>query len=426
MPNEAVMRLPNIDHGAVDLFCLTKSLWVVLTNERRPPQGQIAAGSRYSLSQQLENEPSLDQLDRIVAQATSDDPAVRGTFGELASALAAWTAARRGEGDAPTHADGEEVPLLEEPTPRTLEVPPTEGLLPLSADSPAELEALVVELMRRRDDIGLRELAREERRRLEEVVRAGVVAKYGTATYGDVAEFWHEVEPAFERILAVTLPLIAHHSSLWDDQLRWAARFGETRLLDQGLVMWIEMSAWCGWLFGTCCGGFAMAVDNLDVVGSLLTPVGATIDGEPLGLMRAGESGVNVGMAIMSELDGGRRYLLPHHESTLRYLGSMNWLRDRYREFAGDQQTLRRNVDDFNFLATLAAAVVGGRVSASWAMSHDGGLELARRIRTSDVFRDQVARAVGTTGEDLKNRGQEMLLAAAIAPNGFISSNAEL
>jgi hypothetical protein len=302
----------------------------------------------------------------------------------------------------------------------------TETLIPLTAESPAELETLVVELMRRGDEVGLRELAREERRRLEEVVRSGVAAKYGTATYGDVAAFWQEVEPVFERVLAATLPLIAHRSPVWDDQLRWIARFAETRLLDQGLVLWIEMTGWCGWLFGACCGGFAMAVDDLGVVGSLLTPAGATVEGEPLGLMRPGESGVSVGVGMMSELEPQQRYLLPHHEYTLRYLASIDWLRERYGEFARDPQTLRRWIDDFNFLATLAAAKAGGRVSASWAMSHDGGMELGRRIRASDTFREQIARAVGASAEELATKGNEMLQAAAVAPNGFINSSAEL
>jgi serine/threonine protein kinase len=78
MPNEAVMRHPDIDHAAVDLFCLVKSLWVVLTESDRPPQGQIAAASFWSLSRRLPAEASIENLDVIVEQATSDDPAERG------------------------------------------------------------------------------------------------------------------------------------------------------------------------------------------------------------------------------------------------------------------------------------------------------------------------------------------------------------
>jgi hypothetical protein len=257
-------------------------------------------------------------------------------------------------------------------------------------------------------------------------VRRGVAAKHGTATYGDVAEFWRGVEPAFERALAVTFPLIANRSLLWDDQLRWMARFAETRLLDQGLVVWTEMSAWCAWLFGNCCGGFAVAADNLDAGGSLLTSSGATANGSPLGLLIPGESGVAVGVGVMSDLEPQQRHLLPYHEYVLRYLGSMESMRDRYGEFAADQQTLQRAINDFNFLATLAVAKVGGRVMASWSMVHDGAVEIARRIRSSEHFRDQIARAVGVGTEELAQEGNELLQAGAVPPVGYFISNAEL
>lgn len=227
-------------------------------------------------------------------------------------------------------------------------------------------------------------------------------------------------------MLAITLPLIANRSALWDDQLRWMARFAETRLLDQGLVLWIEMSTWCAWLFANCCGGFAMANDNLQVVGSLLTPNGATADGSPLGLLIPGESGVAVGVGVMSELDPQQRYLMPYHEYTLRYLASLEWMRNRYGEFAADQQTLRRAVDDFNFLATLAVAKAAGHVMASWSMGHDGAVELARRIRTSEAFRANIARAVGLGAEELAEQGNDLLRAGAIPPAGYVVSNAEL
>jgi hypothetical protein len=45
--------------------------------------------------------------------------------------------------------------------------------------------------------------------------------------------------------------------------------------------------------------------------------------------MRPGESGVSVGVGVMRELEPQRRYLLPYHEYTLRYLASIDWLRER-------------------------------------------------------------------------------------------------
>lgn len=142
MPNEAVMRAPDIDRAAVDLFCLTKSLWVALTDHDRPPQGQISAASFWSLSRQVPDEAGVDELDGIVEQATSDDPADRGTFRDHADALAAWVVAQRA---------GE---VITPPLRRVVRAPlEAAALPPLTADSPRELEALTVELLRRPDEV---------------------------------------------------------------------------------------------------------------------------------------------------------------------------------------------------------------------------------------------------------------------------------
>lgn len=415
MPNEAVMRSPDIDAAAVDLYCLTKSLWVVLTENERPPQGQIAAGSYWSLSRIVVDREGIAELDVFVERATDDDPSARGTLRDLAVALSSWVAARR--------AGAVIAPQAPPPRPALS----ASGLAPLVADTAADLLALVVELLRRSDEVGLRELVREERRRLEEVVREGVPAKYGTATYGDVTDFWRDVAPIYERVLAVTLPLVRHRSALWADQLGWMARYADTRLLDQGLVVWIEMSRWCAWLFANTCGAFAVVEDNLQVVRSLLTPSGPTAaEGVPLGLLMPGESSVAVGTGMMAELEPEQRYLLPYHAYALRYLAGSDWLRERYGEFAAGESTLRRAFDDFNLLATLAAAKAGRKVMGSWTMSYDGGLELARRIRSSASYRQEVAEAVGAIAEELATDGNELLGAGAVAPGGFITSDAGL
>lgn len=316
-----------------------------------------------------------------------DDPAARGTLRELADGLARWVTARRA-GEAPRGS-----PALRPPTPLA-----TAALPPLTADHANELEALAVELLPRPDEVGVRELAREERRRLEQAVRAGVAATHDSATYGEVADFWRAAAPAFERVLAVTLPLLRHDKQLWRDQLRWMARFAETRLLEQGLVVWIEMPRWCAWLFANTCGALATAEDDFDTVSSLLTPAGPIADGVPLGLLMPGESGVAVGHGMMAKIDPERRYHAAFHEYALRFIAGLDWLRERYGEIAADTQTARQALDNFSFLATLAAASAGRQVVGTWTMSHDGAKTLARRIRTSEAFRAEVCPKLCVSG----------------------------
>jgi serine/threonine protein kinase len=412
MPNEVVMG-EQIDLPAFDLFCLAKSLWVVLTENKRPPQGQIPAGSYRSLSKQFPNEPRIDLLDRIIHTATSDDWTARGTLAAFAGALAEWV--KPSEAEEPLKPSAPPAPLALVPDSK----PPTAA---------GDLERAVVNLLKSKDEVGLRELLRDERRMLDERIRSGIEEKHGSATYGDVTEFWGATEPAVERMLATTIPLVLHRSPLWDDQLRWVARFSDRRLMESGLVVWIEMSRWYGWMFANSIGAYATTDDNLDVVRKLLTPAGPTITdaGIPLGLLAPGESGNAVGTGMMAELDGNTRYYAPYFEYTVRFLEEIPWLKERYGEFAADKKTLGQALDAFNFLGTLAAGVAGRQHVATWTILSDGAVDIARRIRSNQSFREQVAEAVGTTLEHLTIEGNALLENAALLPAGYRRSDAEL
>jgi hypothetical protein len=148
-------------------------------------------------------------------------------------------------------------------------------------------------------------------------------------------------------------------------------------------------------------------------------------DGLPLGLLMPGESGVAVGRGMI-ESESNPPHLVPYHEYALKYLGELDWLRDRYGEIAADARTIRQALDDFNFLATLAAAKAGQRVVGTWTMHHDGGEALARRIRTNDSLRSQVADAIGASAEEIAAEGNELLQRGAYAPAGYIVSSARL
>jgi hypothetical protein len=416
LPNEAVMRVETIDL-AFDLHCLAKTVWVVLTGQPRPPQGHISAASYWSLSQQFEGEHGIEELDQLLDSATSDDPSVRGSLRSFADSLSQWAAARGVHQQPPVRA-AEQADLgsaqRKSPLPPLVEVP----------ESAAELERLVFNLLREDDLVGLREVLRQERRGLEESVRSAVGEQHGNVTYGDVAEFWRDASPSFERVLASTIPLIEHRGSLWSEQLRWMSRYADTRLSDSGLVIWVEMPRWCGWLFANACGAYATLGDRFDVIATLVTTAGPVVssEGVPLGLVWPGEGGGAVGQGMMAELEpNGPRYYVPYHEYAIRFLSAMDWLGERYPEFAGSRGKLVGAFDDFNFLSSLAAAKAGSRVVGTWTMRSDGAAELSRRIRGSDALRREVAVSVGATEEELASRGDGFLRAGANAPGPWFS-----
>jgi hypothetical protein len=59
-------------------------------------------------------------------------------------------------------------------------------------------------------------------------------------------------------------------------------------------------------------------------------------------------------------------------------------------------------------------------------MRTDGAVELARRIRSSEGLRREVAAAVGATVEEISSQGDELLEAGAFAPAGWAMSDAML
>jgi protein kinase-like protein len=369
LPNEAVMRADTIDLAAFDLFCLAKTIWGIVTGNPRPPQGHIAAASYWSLSKQFEHEQRIDELDRLLDRATSDNPSERGTLRAFADGLAAWAAGNVDQQASAAEGPGSTEPELE-PTRSRAQLPS----LVEAPESPAELERLVVTLLREDDLVGLRELLRQERRGLEEAVHAAVGAQHGNVTYGDVAAFWREASPSFERVFATTIPLIEHHEDLWSDQLRWMTRYADTRLFESGLVIWIEMPRWCGWLFANACGAYATVDDRFDILSTLLTTAGPVLaeDGVPLGLILPGDGGAAVGQGMLAELEpNGPRYFVPFHEYTLRYLSEMEWLAERYPEFAGSREKVVDAFDNFSFLAG-SRSVKGGEAHRRDADDADG------------------------------------------------------
>ena len=104
MPNEAVMGEP-IDPAAFDAFCLAKSMWVVLTDSNRPPQGQIRTDSQRSLALQFPTEQHIVLLDEIVESATAEDPSRRLKLAGIAEGLAQWIRLRGGQDQTATVAE---------------------------------------------------------------------------------------------------------------------------------------------------------------------------------------------------------------------------------------------------------------------------------------------------------------------------------
>jgi hypothetical protein len=90
MPSEAFVRWDDADFEKIDVFCLAKTLWVVITRAEFPPRGRINADDRYALAREFPTEQYVGELDKLIERTTADDPATRLTLGAFAQALAHW------------------------------------------------------------------------------------------------------------------------------------------------------------------------------------------------------------------------------------------------------------------------------------------------------------------------------------------------
>jgi replicative DNA helicase len=88
LPSEAILRWESADFEKVDLFCLAKTLWVLVANEDRPPRGRLNRDDRYALSRVLSSDTR--SLDAVLESATADDPVARPTLSAFHGELLAW------------------------------------------------------------------------------------------------------------------------------------------------------------------------------------------------------------------------------------------------------------------------------------------------------------------------------------------------
>jgi hypothetical protein len=91
VPDEVRFNRADIDWERVDVFCLAKTLWVLIAGADFPPGGRIRAGGIYSLERQDNvHDAYLNELDAIIERATAEDPAERFDLQGFREAMSDW------------------------------------------------------------------------------------------------------------------------------------------------------------------------------------------------------------------------------------------------------------------------------------------------------------------------------------------------
>jgi hypothetical protein len=264
-----------------------------------------------------------------------------------------------------------------------------------------EQEALVAEvvgLLREKDEVSLRELARRERDSFQSKFRSQLQLH---ARNDDLTGFDAALTPLLARYLAWLLPLVDHRSPLAVDELRVIGRFYGVRPVDSGHRRWVTMTDWATWWLANSLGAFALFAENTDVLTGLFsTPLEADRPSKRvLATVLPETGGVELAEERLREITGSSYW-----DSTFHYLAqslaTVPFLASRYPSFVESDEILDW-LADFNFLGCLHAAKEGDLLVASWAARTSGGEPVVKRIQADRTFREEVAGALGVTSDEL-------------------------
>lgn len=305
---------------------------------------------------------------------------------------------------------------------------------PLEALTTAELSQRVLLLLEEPASVRLRELLKSERRRFEGRIKE-LLDERRTFNGGNenFVSFEEEARPVIERYLAVLLPLVDHRSELITEQINGLEKLANAALISGPYNQWNDLARWVAWVVAETLGAFAVSVDNLPVVGTLLdTRVLQMQCPTNFALMFVAD-GMRVMLNAVARHGGAQqaRETAPQFPHLVRFLNESEFIAEAYPELRGDDDRgSGRWVHDFDFLAMFSGASLppDRKIIGAWGAVHDGAVDMARRLRDDDTYRatvgEQVFRVNSGDFDDRLREWGTLLKGRVVFPGGYCCSDA--
>ncbi len=288
----------------------------------------------------------------------------------------------------------------------------SDGRSATDASEPIRTYDEAFKLLRERDEIGLAEVMRGERRRFAEGINAVVEKnRQSRPDEENLLAAYDGLHPLLECRLGGLLPVIAYDPGDFRRELRALLGFLESRPLVGGYTAWPELADWASWWLAYACGAFALSIESWEPLRELLDAAFTSQrDRQEYLLEPVRESvGQELGRLAMARVNDSN-YLVSRWEELVYSLGESELLAERWPELVMGEDSLRSQLNDFDFLVTLRRGIDGRREPlAHWAMNYEGGVPLARRLRADADYRRAVAPALGVNADDLIERAAESL-----------------
>ena len=290
-----------------------------------------------------------------------------------------------------------------------------------TGDTPAAVHDQTLALLRKGDEVGLRELFRLEHNAWEAGVRAAILGvRDASPSDRAVTEAtWRSLLPLQERRLAGLLPLVIHDPARMSFEVQRLARTLAQIRNDSSFVAWQELPELAVTWLGYATGALALRGDHLDSVSPLLQQKWTDRHGKTSRLVSLmGSAQGAVGEAMAPAPPQGQRWASPVWKYLTSSLAEMQWLADRYPELTEGEEP-GASMAVFDLLVCLRDGFTDRATLAHFGSDERAAEQFAHRLRGDEMFRKQVAEAVGVGLERFDAEGPGIIRGAHGCLGGF-------
>lgn len=295
-----------------------------------------------------------------------------------------------------------------------------------SGHTPIEVYEEVLALVRAKNEIGLAEVMRRERREYGERMTT-IIGEHRQEhpQEENLLRAHDQMLPVWERRLASLLPVIAYAPDSFQREVRSLIELMEGRPIEGGYTAWAELLDWATWWLGYVAGAFALAQEAWPALRPLLEAKYAEGNEWERHLVEPVRENISleVGAFVMARFSN-TKWLSPRWEHLIWSVSESSVLQERWPEFLQGERPKVLALTNFDFLVSMREALEDETAWAYWLIYPNGAVPFARRVRTDARYREAVADLLGVTPEEFFSRvGSALKQHSRMAAHGGFSSS---
>jgi hypothetical protein len=271
-----------------------------------------------------------------------------------------------------------------------------------SGHTPTEVHDEVLALVRTKDEIGLAEVVRRERREFAERMTAIITEhRQEQPVEGDLLKAHDQMLPVWERRLAGLLPLIAYEPESFDREVRSFIDLMEEKVPGSGPTAWPDLLDWATWWLGYVCGAFSLLQESWSPLKAVFDAKFSNWNGKQTELVTPVRESVGheLGAMVLAR-ESDEEWNVPRWQHLIWSVENCEVIKERWPEFLQGTEPRLPALMDFDFLVSIKFGFDGGQPLAHWGMYPGGGDRLARRLRNDPRYRHEVAKVLDIEDDD--------------------------